>query len=143
MIDEIFIDMSNLKREKIMDAVKIADEFGVRVKLIPENPLLMSKNYKAVTMGDLAVFKLRQSPLDNFSLTLLKRLFDFLFALFVLVVFAPVFLFISILIYIDNRGPIFYTPYRKGEANSTFKCYKFRTMSVGDDPLNGTKINRS
>ncbi len=138
-IDEIFIDMSNLKREKIMEAVKIADEFGVRVKLIPENPLLMSKNYKAVTMGDLAVFKLRQSPLDNFNLTILKRLFDFLFALFVLIVFSPLFLLVGILIYLDNKGPIFYTPYRKGEANKTFKCYKFRTMSVCEDPMNGTK----
>lgn len=138
-VDEIFIDMSSLKREKIMEAVKIADEFGIRVKLIPENPLLMSKKYKAITMGDLAVFKLRQSPLDNFSFTLLKRLFDFLFALAVLVFFAPVFLMIGIVIYIDNRGPIFYTPYRKGEANSTFKCYKFRTMSVCEDPMNGTK----
>ncbi len=138
-IDEIFIDMSSLKREKIMEAVKIADEFGVRVKLIPENPLLMSKNYKAVTMGDLAVFKLRQSPLDNFNLTILKRLFDFLFSLVVLILFSPIFLVIGILIYIDNRGPIFYTPYRKGEANRTFKCYKFRTMSVCEDVMNGTK----
>ena len=138
-IDEIFISMSNMQHDKIIDVVKIADDFGVRVKLIPENPLLMSKNYKAVTMGDLAVFKLRQSPLDNFSLTILKRLFDFLFALFVLTVFAPVFLLIGILIYIDNKGPIFYTPYRKGEANKTFKCYKFRTMSVCEDPMNGTK----
>lgn len=138
-IDEIFIDMSSLKREKIMEAVKIADEFGVRVKLIPENPLLMSKNYKAVTMGDLAVFKLRQSPLDNFNLTILKRLFDFLFALIVLILFSPIFLLISILIYLDNKGPIFYTPYRKGEANKTFKCFKFRTMSVCEDPMNGTK----
>jgi len=138
-IDEIFVSMSNLEHEKISDVVKIADDFGVRVKLIPENPLLMSKNYKPVTMGDLAVFKLRQSPLDNFSYTILKRLFDFLFALFILIAFAPIFLVIALLIYIDSRGPIFYTPYRKGEANKTFKCYKFRTMSICEDPINGHK----
>lgn len=138
-IDEIFISMSDLGHDKITEVVKIADDFGVRVKLIPENPLLMSKSYKPVTMGDLAVFKLRQSPLDNFSLTILKRLFDFLFAIFILIAFSPIFLLIAILIYLDNKGPIFYTPYRKGEANKTFKCYKFRTMSVCEDPINGTK----
>lgn len=138
-VDEIFIAMSSLEREKILEVVKIADEFGIRVKLIPENPLLMSKNYKAMTMGDLAVFKLRQSPLDNFSLTILKSLFDFLFAFSVLILFSPLFLLIAALIYLDNKGPVFYTPYRKGEANRTFKCYKFRTMSVSEDPLNGTK----
>jgi len=138
-IDEIFISMSDLEHDKILDVVKIADDYGVRVKLIPESPLLMSKNYKPVTMGDLAVFKLRQSPLDNFSYTILKRMFDFLFAFFILTAFSPLFLLIAILIYLDNKGPIFYTPYRKGEANKTFKCYKFRTMSVCEDVLNGTR----
>lgn len=138
-IDEIFIAMSSLKSEKIQKAVEIADNFGVRVKLIPENPLLFSKNYKAITMSDLAIFRLRQSPLDNFSFTILKRLFDFLFSLLVTIVCSPIFLLIAIIIYIDNPGPIFYTPYRKGEANKTFRCYKFRTMSVCEDPMNGTK----
>lgn len=138
-IDEIFISMSDMPPELIQDVVTIADDFGVRVKLIPENPLLMSSNYEANAMGKLAVFKLRKSPLDNFSLSILKRLFDFLFALIVLIVLAPIFLLIGILLYIEHRGPIFYTPYRKGEANKTFKCYKFRTMSVCEDIINGTK----
>ncbi|MCP4976121.1 MAG: exopolysaccharide biosynthesis polyprenyl glycosylphosphotransferase [Maribacter sp.] len=138
-IDEIFIAMSDMEHRKIIESVKIADSFGVRVKLIPENPLLMSKNYKAVTMGDLAVFKLRQSPLDNFSLTILKRLFDFCFSLFFIILCAPLYILIGIFIYLESRGPILYTPYRKGEGGETFKCYKFRTMSVCDNPLNGTK----
>ncbi len=138
-IDEIFISMSSLKSEKIAKVVEIADNNGVRVKLIPENPLRLSKNYKAVTMGELAIFRLRQSPLDNFSFTILKRLFDFLFSLCVTIFCAPIFLIIAIVIYIDSPGPIFYTPYRKGEANKTFRCFKFRTMSVCEDPVNGKK----
>ncbi|WP_149276824.1 exopolysaccharide biosynthesis polyprenyl glycosylphosphotransferase [Pareuzebyella sediminis] len=138
-IDEIFIDTCELDREKVEESIKIADSFGVRVQLIPENPLLLSKNYKAVAIGDLAVFKLRQSPLDHFGKTIFKRLFDFCFALFVLVLCSPIFLLIALLIYLDSGGPIFYAPYRKGEAGHTFKCYKFRTMSVMEDPMNGTK----
>ena len=138
-INVIFIAMSNMKHEKIIELVNIADSHGIRVKLIPENPLLMSKNYKAVTMGELAVFKLRQSPLDDISTTVLKRLFDFCFALFMLVVFSPLYLLIGILIYLESGSPIFYTPLRKGEGGETFKCYKFRTMSVCEDTVNGHK----
>ncbi|MFH6603636.1 exopolysaccharide biosynthesis polyprenyl glycosylphosphotransferase [Maribacter algicola] len=138
-IDEIFISMSDMEHDKIVESVKIADSFGVRVKLIPENPLLMSKNYKAVTMGELAVFKLRQSPLDNFSMTILKRLFDFCFALFIIILCTPIYLLIALLIFLDSGGPILYKPFRKGEAGETFKCYKFRTMSVCDNPMNGNK----
>ncbi len=138
-IDEIFIAMSEMSHEKIAETIKIADNHGVRVKLIPENPLLMSKNYKAMAMGDLAVFKLRQSPLDNFSKTILKRMFDFCFALWIIILGSPIFLLIAILILIDSKGPVLYTPSRKGEAGETFKCYKFRTMSVCDNPMNGTQ----
>ncbi|MEO1013402.1 MAG: exopolysaccharide biosynthesis polyprenyl glycosylphosphotransferase [Bacteroidota bacterium] len=144
LVDAIFVDMSNLAYVKILEVVQIADSFGVRVKLIPENPLLMSNSYKAITMGNLAVFKLRQSPLDNFNKTILKRLFDFSFALLIVVLFSPVFLIIAICIYLDSKGPVLYTPYRKGEGGKTFKCYKFRTMLVCDNPVNGsqsTKVN--
>ena len=138
-IDEIFIATASLGPEQISESIRVADNFGVRVKLIPENPIMIAKNYKATTMGDLAIFRLRQSPLDNFSKTLTKRLFDFSFALLVLSVFAPVFILIAILIYLDSTGPIFYAPHRKGEGSKTFRCYKFRTMSVCDNPMSGTK----
>ena len=138
-IDEIFIAMSAMDKDKIEEAINIADSFGVRVKLIPEIPCSVAKNFKAVTIGDLAVFKLRRSPLDKLDTTILKRLFDFCFALVVLLLFSPLFVFIAICIYLDSKGPVFYTPLRKGEAGKTFKCYKFRTMSVNDNPINGTK----
>jgi len=138
-IDEVFITMSALGEDKIKESIKIADSFGVRVKLIPEAPLLMAKNFKADTMGDLAVFRLRQSPLDDFNRTILKRIFDFCFALLIILIFFPLYLLISICIYLDSRGPVIYAPYRKGEAGKTFKCYKFRTMSVCDNPINGSK----
>ncbi len=138
-IDEIFISMSALDQKKIKEAINIADSFGVRVKLIPENPLVISKKYQAITMGGLAVFKLRQSRLDNFKYTIVKRLFDFCFAMMVVVVFFPLYLVIALLVFAESKGPILYTPERKGEGGKTFKCYKFRTMVVSDDPLNSTK----
>ena len=136
-IDEVFISVSELGQGKIKELIKIADNFGVRVKLIPEYPQLLAGNFNAGTIGDIAVYKLRQSPLDNFNTTIIKSLFDFCFALMVIVVLSPIYLLIAILIYLDSGGPIIYTPHRKGEAGKTFKCYKFRTMSVCDNPLNG------
>lgn len=138
-IDEIFITISSLKEEKIKEAIKIADNFGVRVKLVPENPVFIAKKCTANILGDIAVFQLRQSPLDNMSNMILKRLFDFWFALLVIILLSPLYLIIGIIIYLDKKGPIFYAPIRKGESGGIFKCYKFRTMSESDDPLNGTK----
>jgi len=137
-IDEIFISMSSIDQQKIKESIQIADSFGVRVKLIPEDPLLFAKNYKAVAMGDIAVFKLRQSGLDNLNMTILKRLFDFCFAVVVLLILSPVYILIAIIIRLDSKGPTYYCPRRKGEAGKTFKCYKFRTMKYNDDEFDGT-----
>jgi len=138
-VDEIFIAMSNLEQVKIKESIQIADNHGIRVKLMPEDSLMMANNYKVDMIGGHAVFKLRQSPLDNVNMTILKRLFDFCFASIVLMILAPVYLIIGVLILLDSKGPIYYAPHRKGEAGKTFKCYKFRTMSVNDNPINGTK----
>ena len=138
-IDEVFIAVSELEEKKIKELIKIADNFGVRVKLIPENPKLMAKRFKADTIGDFAVYKLRQSPLDGFNTTMVKSLFDFCFALLILIVLSPLYLLIGLLIVLDSKGPVLYMPYRKGESGKTFKCYKFRTMLVCDTPSNGTK----
>jgi putative colanic acid biosynthesis UDP-glucose lipid carrier transferase len=138
-IEEIFIDMAEIDNTKISEIIKIADNFGIRVKLIPENPMLMTSKYSSFKIQNLVVFRLRHTPLDNFNKVILKRLFDFCLSLTIIILFSPLFLLISIFIYIESGGPILYSPIRKGEGGKPFKCYKFRTMSVSDNPLNGTK----
>lgn len=60
----------------------------------------------------------------------LKRLFDILFSLAVLGVFAPLFLLIAALIKLEDRGPVFFTQIRVGKYGRLFKMYKFRSMCI-------------
>lgn len=64
---------------------------------------------------------------------IVKRLFDFLLALFGLIVLSPVFLIISILIKLDFSGPVFFLQERVGEKGKIFRILKFRTMPVNSD----------
>ena len=59
---------------------------------------------------------------------LCKNLLDFLFSLFFLIAFLPIFIMISTLIKLSSRGPIFFLQERIGKNNIPFKCIKFRTM---------------
>ena len=65
--------------------------------------------------------------------SLIKRSFDFLLALFLLLVLLPLLLCISIIIMCDSKGPVFYTQLRTGLYNKKFKIFKFRTMFLGSD----------
>ncbi len=139
-VDEIFINLPSQREGDIRTAIKTADLFGVRVNLVPETPIYVGENYRSYSLANnQPVFQLRKSPLDRFSHFFLKRTFDIVFSFLVLVLLAPVFLIIALLVYLDGKGPLLYKPLRKGESNNTFKCYKFRTMSVCDDPVNGTR----
>lgn len=59
----------------------------------------------------------------------LKRIVDIVGAVFLLVLFSPIALVISILIKIDSKGPVLAdVPERIGENGKKFKMYKFRSM---------------
>jgi lipopolysaccharide/colanic/teichoic acid biosynthesis glycosyltransferase len=57
-----------------------------------------------------------------------KRLFDILFSVLVLLIITPILVFISILIKIGSKGPVFFRQVRIGKGGKEFKIFKFRTM---------------
>lgn len=61
----------------------------------------------------------------------LKRVFDFIFAFFcLLILFVPM-IIIAIAIKIDSKGPVLFKQERLGYKGKVYKMYKFRSMKVG------------
>jgi len=58
----------------------------------------------------------------------IKRLFDFILAATLLIIFIPLFLIVAVLIKCDSPGPIFFRQKRVGIHKKNFMIYKFRTM---------------
>jgi len=59
----------------------------------------------------------------------IKRLFDVALSATALLIFSPLFFFISIFIKSDSKGPVFFTQERIGKGFKPFKLIKFRTMT--------------
>jgi exopolysaccharide production protein ExoY len=75
----------------------------------------------------MAYKKIRKS----ISYNVVKRLIDIVSSLFLLIIFSPVILLVSISIKIDSEGPILAdTPRRVGKDDTYFYPYKFRSMIV-------------
>lgn len=70
---------------------------------------------------------------------LLKRIFDFILALVMLIVLSPVFLIISIWIKCDSKGSIFFRQERVTRYGKIFHIIKFRTMVQNAESL-GSQI---
>lgn len=59
----------------------------------------------------------------------IKRLFDIVFSLILIVILSPLLLIVSILIKIDSKGTILYKQKRTGKDGKEFNILKFRTMN--------------
>ncbi|DAB39834.1 MAG TPA: lipid carrier--UDP-N-acetylgalactosaminyltransferase [Sulfurovum sp. UBA12169] len=64
---------------------------------------------------------------------MLKRSFDILFSIILIILFAPVFVMISLLILVTMGRPILFAQPRPGYKEEIFGIYKFRTMSNETD----------
>lgn len=64
-----------------------------------------------------------------------KRIFDVLLAIIGFVFLIPFFIFISLLVKISSKGPIFYSQKRIGLNGREFNLLKFRTMFTGADKM--------
>ena len=58
----------------------------------------------------------------------LKQRFDIVLALAGLIIFSPLFIFLSFLIWFEDPGPIFFIKYSTGKGGLTFSQIKFRSM---------------
>jgi lipopolysaccharide/colanic/teichoic acid biosynthesis glycosyltransferase len=62
-----------------------------------------------------------------------KRLFDLVVSGILLILLAPIFLLIALIVKLESKGPIFYVSPRAGRGYRIFNFIKFRTMVVDAD----------
>jgi len=64
----------------------------------------------------------------------LRRGFDVVFALALILLFSPVLIAVTIAVRLDSRGPAFFRQRRVGYREKEFTLFKFRSMRVDADP---------
>lgn len=65
----------------------------------------------------------------------IKRVFDFIVSLLIVIVFIPIWIVVAILIKATSPGPVFFLQDRPGYHKKIFKVYKFRTMKLGSEKM--------
>jgi lipopolysaccharide/colanic/teichoic acid biosynthesis glycosyltransferase len=65
----------------------------------------------------------------------MKRVFDILFALIVLISFLPIGILLSLWILLESRGGVFFSQKRVGKDGVSFQLLKFRSMHVNAESL--------
>lgn len=109
---------------------------GITLHILPIDIDLeiINQNLELKMIGGLPALKL-SPPLITGSDFLVKRCFDFCCATFFVLLAAPLYLFIAMLIKLDSPGPVFYKQTRIGLHGRPFKVWKFRTMVANADQI--------
>jgi polysaccharide biosynthesis protein PslA len=95
----------------------------------------LAKRFNGIRLenvGSVASLALTEQPLAPLQ-ALLKRALDILVAGAALIILAPVFAVIAVLIRRDSTGPVFFMQRRRGYNQQEFRIYKFRSMTTMDD----------
>ncbi|MFT2008804.1 undecaprenyl-phosphate glucose phosphotransferase [Pontibacter sp. 13R65] len=133
-VDEIYCTPHELTKEQVVRLLDFVDNNLVRMKIMPEPGDFQYKRLKIDFYDMLPVLILRSIPLDDIINKLLKRSFDIVFSLFVIVfILSWVIPVVALLIKLDSKGPVFFKQERSGIDNRIFNCWKLRSMYVNSD----------
>lgn len=106
-----------------------AEKHGVFINLVPDSTQNNFFRYELNYVETQPVFTQVKMPLDYFSNFAIKRFFDVVFSVLILVLVCSwLFPIIALLIKLGSKGPIFFVQQRYGFHNEVFNCIKFRTM---------------
>ena len=133
-IDEVYCSANELDESQISLLITFCENNFKILKFISKRGGLLSKKLKTDTYGLSTVQSLREMPLSNDFNTILKRTFDIIFSLVVIIFLlswiTPI---IALIIKIESRGPVFFKQTRNGIKFREFTCYKFRSMIENND----------
>lgn len=100
---------------------------GIRTYTVPKISDIINRSSDELNLFDTPLLLSRNEDLQVEEL-FLKRLTDILFSLIGLIVTAPFFLVIAVMIKATDHGPVFYKQTRLTKNRKEFEIYKFRTM---------------
>jgi exopolysaccharide biosynthesis polyprenyl glycosylphosphotransferase len=127
LVDEVVIADKDLPEAGMARIIRICSDRSLAVDFVPAELCSVSARVKAEMIGAMPILRVQTIPLDGWG-RILKRLFDFGFALISLVVLSPLLLLIAVLEKVTSCGPVFYAQERIGRDGRRFKVYKFRSM---------------
>ena len=118
--------------DDVVDIVRMATASGVRVTVLPRLLEVIGTSVVFDDLGGRMLLGVRGFGLSPSS-RLLKRVFDLVVTIGLLVILTPLLLVIVVAIKLGSRGPLLFRQTRVGRDGREFEVLKFRTMEIDAD----------
>ena len=131
-VDNVYIALSMSRSEQIGAIVESLMDTAVSVYLIPDVFAFTLLNARQENVGGLPVISLVDNPLSMLQ-SILKRLFDIVVSLLILLLIAIPMLLIALAVKVTSPGPVIFRQQRYGVDGKPISVWKFRSMYTQDN----------
>jgi exopolysaccharide biosynthesis polyprenyl glycosylphosphotransferase len=126
-VDEVIIADPAFPQDLAVELVEQAHRRAVRVRIAPSTMEILIHRAEFVPGQSVPLFELKPPVFDGVDYAM-KRTFDLVVSVLLLLFLAPVLLAMAVAIRLTSRGPVIYRSSRPGIGGRPFDCFKFRTM---------------
>ena len=128
-ISGVLVSTRHIQLERVESVIQLCETEGVEAWLVADffATQIARASFDEMFGSPLLVF--RTTPETSWQM-IAKLLLDFIGALALLIVTAPVMLTCAVLIKLTSPGPVFFRQQRSGLNGSPFSIFKFRTMQT-------------
>jgi exopolysaccharide biosynthesis polyprenyl glycosylphosphotransferase len=133
-INEVIVALPIQEFARLDKIIKVCNRHAVRVHIIPDYFRFISKKFRVTMFENFPIITIRDEPLAEAHWKFIKRSFDILFSLIVIIFFLSWLIpLMAIIIKIFSRGTVFFIQNRIGMKNKNFNFYKFRTLITNEE----------
>lgn len=112
---------------RLVEILDYCERLGCEIKIVSDIFGIITTRVQVENIDGIPTVSVKKFRLTGINL-LIKRFFDILFSLLVMLVFAIPYLVIAILIKLSSKGPVLFKQVRVTRNEKEFTMLKFRTM---------------
>ena len=126
-IDELFLPLALLENRASVDVISRCTRTGLPIRLVSDMFQVLMPDEPKERVDGVPKVGLGEPALKGMGVVA-KRMVDLVSSVTAVVVFAPLFLLIALLVKLLSPGPVLFKQIRAGKDGRPFTFYKFRTM---------------
>jgi exopolysaccharide biosynthesis polyprenyl glycosylphosphotransferase len=127
-VDDLIVALPARANDVAAALVGLCDSRGINVRIVPDLFPMVQADTQIYDLDGIPLVNARLYPTEYFGYAVLKRTFDVLGSLLVLVALSPLYLLLALLVRATSLGPALFAQERVGMNGRRFRMLKFRTM---------------
>ncbi|TVR41762.1 MAG: sugar transferase [Cryomorphaceae bacterium] len=128
-VEEIIVALDSSEHQNITKIINALDDCNVKIHIIPDMYDILAGSVKMTSIFGTPLIQVNAEIMPAWQFSI-KRIMDIVLSMMALLVLAPVYLLLAVLIKLSSPGPVFFKQERIGLHGQPFNIYKFRSMYI-------------